>query len=77
MAKRKTAGRAKLGPFGSGCNRLNPCLTVARLRHRRPGVEGCTSSRSGRMAIDILLVHAECNPAESGYFRSYWRTTGA
>ena len=29
------------------------------------------------MATGIPLVQAECNPVESGYFRSYWRTTGA
>jgi hypothetical protein len=29
------------------------------------------------MGIGIPLVQAVFHPAESGYFRSYWRTTGA
>jgi hypothetical protein len=35
MAKRKAACRAKSRSVDSGCNRLNPCLTVAPLWHQR------------------------------------------
>jgi hypothetical protein len=34
MGKRNPAPRAKSSPADSGCNRLTPCLTVARVWHQ-------------------------------------------
>ena len=35
MGKRNPAGRAKSPPADPGCNRLNPCLTVAPVWHQK------------------------------------------
>jgi hypothetical protein len=51
---------------------------VAESPAARPrGCSGCTSSRSARAWTGIPLAQAVASPAESGYFRSDWRTTGA